>query len=340
MFLNPWIIGLYVGLLGMMLLYGYALTISVQIVRRWDIQSMAEGQLILERKSHLASTIVQYGLGIQVLSLILFYMTLESMAEVIPGAMCATGALKANGYGFPALLVKVAVAFVCGVWVTIHHIDTKLEDYGLTRFKYKCLFVLAPLLLCDLVLQFLYFLNLDPNVITSCCGVVFEIEGEGFGSSVASLPPISMMVIFFTSVPILLSSGYFLSRRKGFLGYYLYSSFGFILFIFSILAIISFIAPYIYEMPALHSPFSMMEKEYYYVGYILYASLFAASFLSMVPGLIEPLKRKGRNIQDAVEVFQRRALQVSIILWSFFFVASSLPILLFEIRSEGGHLFA
>lgn len=340
MILNPWIIGMYVGLLGMMLLYSYALTISAQIVRRWDIKSMAEGQLILERKSHLAATIIQYGLGIQILSLILFYMALESMAEVIPGAMDATGALKANNYGFPALFVKMAVTLVCGIWITIHHVDSKLEDYCLTQFKYRYLFVLAPLLLSDMALQFLYFLNLDPNVITSCCGVVFEIEGEGFGSSVASLPPVPMMVIFFISVPVLLATGHFLSRKKTGLGYYLYSSFGLILFFFSILAIISFIAPYIYEMPALHSPFSIMQGEYHYIGYILYGSLFAAFFMSLVPGLMQFLKRKGRQIENVVEELQRKTLRISIMFWALFFATSLLPIVLFEIRSGAGHLFA
>lgn len=339
MILNPWVIGMYVSLLGMTLLYGYALTISFQIVRKWDIRSMEEQQLILERKSYLASTIIQYGLGIQILSIVLFYMTLESLSEVIPGAMCATGSLKANIYGFPTLFVKMAVAFMCAVWITMHHIDTKLEDYRLTQFKFKGLFVLAPLLLGDLALQFLYFMNLDPNVIASCCGVVFEIEGEGFGSSVASLPPHAMMVIFFVSTPVLLPTGYFLSRKNPSLGYYLYSLFGLILFVFSIMAIISFIAPYVYEMPTLHCPFNIMRGEYRYIGYLLYTSLFAASFLSLVPGMMEFLKRKGEQIGDVVGDMQKRAVMVSLILWGLFVLIPSVTIVLYEMRAEGAHLF-
>jgi len=262
------------------------------------------------------------------------------MAEVIPGAMCATGSLKANIYGFPALFVKMAVAFVCAVWIIIHHVDTKLEDFHLTRFKYRCLFVLAPLLLCDLAFQFLYFFNLDPNVITSCCGVVFEIEGEGFGSSLASLPPQPMMVTFFISIPVLLSVGYFVSQKKGAVGYYLYSLFGLILFLLSILAIISFVAPYIYEMPTLHCPFNIMRREYHYIGYPLYVFLFAASFFSLVPGLSEFLKRKGSQIESVVRDLQRKSIKASIVFWILFFAISLLPIVLFEVRSDGGNLFA
>lgn len=339
MILNPWVIGMYVTLLGMTILYAYALRISYQIVRNWDITSMEEGQLVLERKSHLAATIIQYGLWVQVLSILLFYMTLESVAEVIPGAMCATGAIKANPYGFPALFVKMAVAFVCAVWFTIHYVDARLEDYRLTPMKFKCLFILAPLLLGDLALQFLYFVNLDPNVITSCCGVVFEIEGEGFGSSVASLPPYPMIGAFYVAMPLLLSVGYVLSRKRNPIGYYVYTLFGVFLFVLSILAVLSFMTPYIYEAPTLHCPFCVMRTEYNHIGYLLYTLLFAASFLSLVPGIIEFLKRRGEQIRDVVGDMQKRAVMVSMILWTLFVLIPSVTIFLYEVRAEGAHLF-
>jgi len=340
MILNPWVIGMYVSILGVTVLYAYALSISFQIVRGWDIHSMEEKQLALERKTHLTSTIIQYGLWIQVLSILLFYMTLESVAEVIPGAMCATGAIKANPYGFPVLFVKMALALVCAVWFSIHYIDSKLEDYRLTPLKFKGLFVLAPLLLGDLALQFLYFVNLNPNVITSCCGVVFEIEGEGFGSSLASLPPYPMMFLFYLSIPILLSAGYLLSRIRPSIGHYVYSSLGIALFVVSTLSVISFVTPYIYEAPTLHCPFCIMRGEYGYIGYFIYPLLFAASFLSLVPGLVEFLKRKGGQIELVVEGLQNKALKASMILWAVFAIIPSITILLYEVRAKGAHLFA
>ena len=339
MVLNPWVFGMYVSLLGMTVLYIYALGISFQIARNWDVNSMEEGQLSLERKTYLASTIVQYGLGIQLLSIILFYMTLESLSEVLPGAMCATGSVQANSYGFPALFVKMATALACALWIAIHHVDSKLEDYYLTRFKFKFLLVLAPFFLGDLVLQFLYFLNLDPDVITSCCGVTFEIEAVGFGSSLASLPPYPMMAAFFFAIPGLLVAGYFLSRKANPLGYYLYSCIGLIVFIISILAMISFIAPYIYQSPTLHCPFCVMLKDYHFVGYPLYIFIFGASFISVIPGFLESLKKKARHIKNAVGDLQRKAVRLSLILWFFLLVSAGLIIIIYEIRSPGAHLF-
>jgi len=149
-----------------------------------------------------------------------------------------------------------------------------------------------------------------------------------------------MMFIFYISMPVLLLTGYFLSRKGTALGYYLFSSFGLILFVLSIMAVISFITPYIYESPTLHCPFCMMRKEYDYVGYLLYFLLFGAFFLSLVPGLMEFLKRKGGQIEYVVGDLQRKTLKLSMILWGFFVLMPSLIIILYEIRMGGAHLFA
>jgi hypothetical protein len=337
--LNPWVIAMYVSILGMTVLYGCASVISFQIARRWDITSMEEGQLMLERRSHLAATILQYGLWIQGMSLVLFYMTLESVSEVIPGAMCATGALQANAFGFPALFVKVAVAILCVLWISIHHVDSHLEDYRLTPLKFRCLFFLAPLVLADLTLQFLYFIDLDPRIISSCCGVVFEIEGEGLGASVASLPALPMMMAFYGTVPVLLLVGWVIARKETAWGYYTYSGLGILFFVLSVLAVISFISPYVYEVPTLHCPFCLMRKEYGYIGYLLYLLLLGAFLLSLLPGLLEVIKSQGPTIGQVVQGLQKRALNISLVLWSLFVFVPTFIIACYEIRSGWAHLF-
>lgn len=339
MIINHWIIALYIGLAGLLGLFLYAAVIAVQILRGWDIDSMEEKQLLLERRSYLASTIIQYGFGVQMLSLLLFYMALDAVAGLLPGAMCATGALKANAYGFPALFIKMAVGFVCFGWIIVHHLDTKLEDYSLTRLKFTSLLILLPLLTADWIFQSLFFINLDPTIITSCCGVVFEIEGEGFGSSLASMPPGPMMAVFFVSGALFLSWGYMEARRPSRLGNYLFSFSSLIFFLLSIMAIISFISPYIYQIPSHHCPFDILKREYHYIGYPLYIFLFAATLLGTVCGFTEPLKRMGESVLKAVEELQRKTIRISLIFWALFVITSGLPIVYFHIRAKGGDLF-
>jgi hypothetical protein len=337
--LNPWVIAMYVSLLGMSALYLYAWFIAFQIVKRWDASSMEDGQLILERRSHLAATIIQYGFWIQVMSLVLFYMALESVSELIPGAMCATGSLQANTFGFPSLFVKVAVTILCVLWLSLHHVDSRLEDYRLTPLKFKCLLFLAPLVVVDLVFQFFYFVNLDPEIISSCCGVVFEIEGKGLGASVASLPASPMMIAFYGAVPFLLLVGLVFARKATPWGYYTYTGLGILFFLLSILAIISFMSPYVYEAPTLHCPFCLMRQEYNYIGYPLYLLLFGAFLFSLLPGLFELLKRKGTVVSQVVRGLQRKALHISLVLWALFVFVPTLIIVFYEMRSGAGYLF-
>lgn len=339
MILNPWVIAMYVSLLGMTALYLYAWIISLQIVKRWDAASMEQGQLMLERRSHLAAIIIQYGFWIQVMSLVLFYVTLESVSEVIPGAMCATGSLQANSFGFPSLFVKIAATILCVLWLSLHHVDSRLEDYRLTPLKFRVLLFLAPLVVVDLAFQFFYFMELDPEIISSCCGVVFEIEGKGLGASVASLPPYPMMIAFYGAIPFLLLVGLVFAREATPWGYYTYSGLGVLFFLLSILAIISFISPYVYEAPTLHCPFCLMRQDYGYIGYLLYLLLFGAFLLSLLPGLLELLKGKGLTVHQVVRGLQRKALNISLVLWGLFVIVPTLIIVFYEMRSGAGHLF-
>lgn len=339
MILNPWIIAMVLLLTGLSVLYLYALFIAIQIARRWDIRSMDDRQLMLERRTHLAATIIRHCLWIQVISLVLFYMTLESISEVIPGAMCATGALQASDFGFPALYAKIAVSILCVLWICIHFVDSRLEDYRLTPLKFKSLFFLVPLVFVDFTLQSLYFLDLDPEIISSCCGVVFEMEGEGLGASVASLAPYPVMLAFYGSTPVLFMIGWMSVKKGTPWGYYAYSTLGTLFFILSVVAVISFISPYIYESPTLHCPFCLMRKEHHYLGYLLYMLLFGAFLLSLLPGLLEFLKARGSAIAGVVDTLQKRALNASLVLWILFVLVPTLVIVGYEIRSPGGHLF-
>lgn len=66
-----------------------------------------------ERRTYLISTLLGFALGAELLSLLLFVQTAESLSSQFIGAMCATGVLNINHFGFP-LLLKIAVFFSGG----------------------------------------------------------------------------------------------------------------------------------------------------------------------------------------------------------------------------------
>ncbi|MEZ5581200.1 MAG: hypothetical protein R3F40_18405 [Candidatus Competibacteraceae bacterium] len=67
-----------------------------RILRHWNIHSGSELQLRLERRTYLISTLLGFALGAELLSLLLFAQTAESLSGQFVGAMCATGVLNIN----------------------------------------------------------------------------------------------------------------------------------------------------------------------------------------------------------------------------------------------------
>ena len=55
-------------------------------------------------------------------------------------------------------------------------------------------------------------------------------------------------------------------------------------------SVVSFVSVFIYELPSHHCPFDMLQREYRFVGYPLYASLVAGVFFAVLPGLLAPLR--------------------------------------------------
>ncbi len=335
MILNSWIIAQLIGTLAILSLSGYAIFVAQGIVRRWDPSSASEEQLLLEQRSYLVSTIMQYVLGFQILSLVLFVVTADKLSDILTGAMCATGSLNANPYGFWTLYVKVAAFFVYAAWITINYLDTRVEDYPLAKFKFKFLLVLIPVLVSDGVLQSLYFINLNPTLIVSCCGIVYDI-GPPIASSMTGISEEIAMGGFYLVMGSAITIGLLFRRGVGWLSYP-FSAISVFSFPYSILAIISFISSYIYAMPSHHCPFDMLKPEYYYIGYPMYASLFGGSFFGLAVGFTEPLKGLP-SLAQVVAKFQRRAASISVIGFIAFTTISTVPYLLWLIF--GGEVIA
>ena len=334
MIMQPGVIALLLGSGITLVLLVYASFRGVKIWSNWDIGSNSETQLALERKTYLVSTLVKYGLFFEIVSVFLFIYTADDIHNLLVGAMCATGSLNANAFGFPALYVKIAVLFLAAAWIVLDTLDSRAEDYPLTRKKYKLLLFIVPLVVAGYVLQIKYFSGINPDVITSCCGVLFSEGGSGVGSSLASLPLHGTEIVFF-SLFVAVSAAGLLAIKTGRRFFMialacLSASFFFV----SIAAIISFISLYFYQNPTHHCPFDMLQGGYYYAGYPMYASLFTGSFFGTMTGVIQPL-RKVATLSALVPGTQRRWALISVTAFTIFVVIILIPIVLTPFTLEG-----
>jgi hypothetical protein len=285
---HPGILALVSGSILVTLMMLYAAMLGVRVILHWDFASSSASQLSLERKTYLISTIMTYVLGFQIISALLFLYTADDIYRLFVGAMCATGSLNANPVGWTALFSKVIVCYLAGLWLVLNYLDQKAEDYPLVKLKYGLLIALLPLIVLDSLLQFYYFFGLDPDIITSCCGSLFSDAGTGAASSLAGLPVLPTMTAFYaTSALIFTVSLFCLWSQKSFWRYLL-AIFNAAFFFIALAAVVSFISMYIYELPTHHCPFDIMQKEYGFIGYPLYTSLFCGIFFGLLPGMFQP----------------------------------------------------
>ena len=320
MLITPAIIALQLialCVIGVMLLAG---GFAWRILRHWDVRSGSELQVRLERQTYLISALLSFALGAELLSLLLFVHTAESLSSQFVGAMCATGVLNINAFGFPTLLLKITVFFLAALWLLLNRVDNQGYDYPLVRVKYGLLMVIAPLTVLDGIAQTCFFLGLEPEVITSCCGSLFSAEGQGVAAELAGWPARPALALFYGMAGWLFASGLAFRRWPG-LGP-LFAAGSVLSFNVAIVVIIAVLSLYVYENPNHHCPFCLLKAGYSYVGYALYIPLFAATAAGLSAGLIAPFRR-AVSLQAVIPGEVRRLVGLALAGFGLFYAVAT-----------------
>ena len=333
MILHPWILGLLVGHIAVLVIFTVGLVNAWQIFWGWNYEATTEKQFSLEKKTYLISTVMSFAMFTQIIMLWAFDMAADEVAKVLPGAMCPVGTLSSNMYGWPLLYLKIVSFFLYFIWLVINHLDNQVETYPLTRKKSLGLMLIYPFALAEAILLFLFALNLNPSVITSCCGSVFTEEAGGLGGGLAALPAGPVLVAFFVIVGLLLAN-HFLPRRQKrelFAGT-LESILWILFFVASIAAIISFIDVYVYEMPSHKCPFCLMKPQYHYYGLILYILLFGATATGIASGILTFFRRP-EDLKEKALALRAKIKTISVWAMLGFVVIGFLPFVVYYAKT-------
>jgi hypothetical protein len=211
------------------------------------------------------------------------------------------------------LLLKLLNFVLAGLWLTVNHADAQGHDYPLIRPKYALLLGLTPLVVTEGVLQVLYFADLKPEVITSCCGSLFARSGAGLAGDLASLPAGQTGAAFFgTLVSAIAAAVVFLTRGRG--GHAL-AALAALAIPVSLASVVAFLSPYVYELPTHRCPFCLLQREYHFVGYPLYAALLGGAIAGMGVGVLAPA-RAVPSLVTALPAFQRKLAMTSALLFA------------------------
>jgi hypothetical protein len=262
----------------------WAAGFAITLLRHWDLASGARRQIELERRTHLVATLLTLVMLAQAVALPLMVFNADRTAPLLVGAMCAFGSFNASVYGFPALYAKLALFFGAVVWLAMHHADLRSTDYALTRRKYGLLLVLLPLALADAGLAAAYFADLKADTLTSCCGSAFNPERTGVAAEAASLDPQRALGLLTAALAASLLVGALARRWRA--AAVAYGGVSMLFLGVALLAVVAAISLYVYEHPHHHCPFCLLKREYGYIGFVLYAPLFAGAASGLAAGAL------------------------------------------------------
>jgi len=251
-----------------------AFMITLGILVKWDFGSYSEQQFLLERRAYLTMTILLFVFVVKFLLLVYFVFAIDNLSLLVPGAMCAAGVISANDYGMLLLFFKLVILFFLLLWMALNSYDLQAKNYPLFRLKSWLFIVIFLIVSMELGLDFAYFSHIDTL--------------EPFG-----LNTMTLLLLFYLLYIVVV--GAMLSKQR------ILSVVATLLFVMiSYYSVVYFFGTYIYELPTHNCPFCMLQIEYYYVGYLIWGTLFGGVYLGIVSSIMEMgLKEERRKEQKS-----------------------------------------
>ena len=261
---------------------------SLKIVFYYDASATTPRQYSLEKQSYLVATIIKFIFAIKIPLFIFFIFTLNQIATLLPGAMCAAGVVNATVYGTPLLLLKIINLYLFGYWIVLNYEDMKTPQQKYLRLKFLLFCIVYILFVIEIVTQFVMFASIDVNSVVDCCGAIFSTTSQTYMAKLLGLPHAVLLPLFY-GLFLIMALFYFMKNS------YLYAVANALFLPISIITLIAFFGTYIYELPTHHCPFCLLQKDYSYIGYILYVLLFIGTFFGFIVGVIEFSKQEKKE---------------------------------------------
>ncbi len=250
-----------------------AFVFSILILKNWDFEKTSALQYKLEKRSYLVILIIFFSIIVKLFMLPFFAYSIDALNTIIPGAMCAAGVISANEFGQPLLAFKIILLFFMGIWLILNKNDIEAKNYPFFKVKTGLFLVLYILLLVEFTGDILYLTNISTADPVLCCSTIYGVVSSDSGLPF-NLDTQKLLIVFYLvyalCVVVSLQKQSLLAMIANviflFAGYY---------------AVVYFFGTYVYELPTHKCPFCMLQKEYHYIGYVIWFTLFLGVFFGI-----------------------------------------------------------
>ena len=287
MFTDYWVIAQLLAQGCALALLLYASVFGMRSLRFWAVDSDTTLQLELERQNYLMGAIMQVGLWFQALSLLMFLHTVnDHLPPLLKGAMCATGTLGINAWGYPLLFLKSASILIYAIYLFINYLDNQEPAYPLTPHKYSWLYPALLLSVLDLYVLVQYFAHIKPDLIATCCSVDFSAHEESPYNLLNRGTYLQIGIAFWAISFIFLWVGnaWKVFQRNVWVAWSGFALSG-LYVLASIYSLKYFFVKYIYGLPSHLCLFDIFWGKYYGIGYVLFGAYYAV-LLGMLGNII------------------------------------------------------
>jgi len=288
---------------------------TIGLLRKWNFDRFTTEQFRLENRSYLVMTIIFFVMLLKVILLPYFVYTIDNLSDLVPGAMCGAGVIKANAYGNPLLSLKIVILFLSGLWLSINSMDLKAKNYPYLKFKSWFFLLLFLFLSAEFILDLLYFTHIETTNPVSCCSVIFGQTGGANGLPFGLDVPKLLMLFYLLFALVVLA----IVSKLAILSIIASLFFGVVAYY----AVVYFFGTYIYELPTHQCPFCMLQDHYYYVGYLLWGLLLSGLFLTIDAAVMQRFFRQP----------SRTLKRISLLLLSLFVLLCSAYVAVYYLKN-------
>lgn len=279
---------------------------AVKISLYFNPKSTTSKQYNLNKKSYLVATIIKFALIVKLPFFLFYIWTMDTISEIVPGAMCAAGIVSATEFGPELLMIKLLILFGLFAWLLLHSLDINEVDYPYTKLKFIIFQPICILIGIELFMEVYHFMQISTDVPVHCCSVVFEQSSAGTASLMQNEP--LLLVLFYS---IFIASLIFGLFKKAIL--FSISSLAF-MFV-GIQTLIRFFSSYVYELPTHKCPFCLLQSDYYYVGYLIYVLFFIGASMAVNVFILYLLKKTPKKSFYKISIIANTLLVVILSLY-------------------------
>jgi hypothetical protein len=177
MVLNPFsLTTLFVGTISLLLMAVSAVS-ALYFYRQLKNSEGIDERVRAQSSIHLSLLLLFTAFLLRLAAWPLFYILLQSLIPIVPGAMCIYGVTRVMPVFIAFLQVLKPLAFfLIGGWLLFHSFDLSLKNHPLISKSIRLLIAVSAVAAADNVAELLFiFLFSPPGVAVSCCTVVADL---------------------------------------------------------------------------------------------------------------------------------------------------------------------